>query len=157
MNEIVFIPYNPCFHWIVIVIDLSSMDVYWLDSLHGKCTVTWKSLSTRDVTISIRIYCYLCGASRLITSAFSNYSSLFHSSEISPSSFIPRHEIFIQSDLPGKGTATRYVCLNTKYIRNSARVLPYQNDDKSSRLKRQTNIRSTTLALWNTPLKTRGN
>ncbi|KAF9615157.1 hypothetical protein IFM89_022218 [Coptis chinensis] len=56
---------------------------------------------------------YLCGASRLITSAFSNYSSLFHSSEISPSSFIPQHEIFIQSDLPGKGTCTTRLCVLT--------------------------------------------
>ncbi|KAF9625425.1 hypothetical protein IFM89_022738, partial [Coptis chinensis] len=38
MNEIVFIPYNPCFHWIVIVIDLSSMDVYWLDSIYMRKT-----------------------------------------------------------------------------------------------------------------------
>ncbi|KAF9625197.1 hypothetical protein IFM89_020117 [Coptis chinensis] len=35
MNEIVFIPYNPWFHWIVMVIDLFSMDVYWLDSAPG--------------------------------------------------------------------------------------------------------------------------
>ncbi|KAF9604523.1 hypothetical protein IFM89_007644 [Coptis chinensis] len=42
MNEIVFIPYNPWFYWIVMVIDLFSMDVYWLDS----APVTWKSLST---------------------------------------------------------------------------------------------------------------
>ncbi|KAF9595202.1 hypothetical protein IFM89_037788 [Coptis chinensis] len=55
-NEIVFIPYNPCFHWIVIVIDLSSMDVYWLDSLHGKCTGDMEIIINTYVTISIHIY-----------------------------------------------------------------------------------------------------
>ncbi|KAF9595261.1 hypothetical protein IFM89_038264, partial [Coptis chinensis] len=54
MNEIVFIPYNPCFHWIVIVIDLSSMNVYWLDSLHGKCTGDMEIIinTTRNVRIA---------------------------------------------------------------------------------------------------------
>lgn len=82
-------------------------------------------------------YClnsYLCGASRLITSAFSNYSSLFHRSEISPSSFIPRHEIFIQSDLPGKGTHTTRLCVltpNTFKIQQGF-FLTKSQDDKSA-------------------------
>ncbi|KAF9623081.1 hypothetical protein IFM89_036478 [Coptis chinensis] len=58
MNEIVFIPYNPCFHWIVIVIDLSSMDVYWLDSLHGKCTGDMEIIINTHGTWALRnIFC----------------------------------------------------------------------------------------------------
>ncbi|KAF9598801.1 hypothetical protein IFM89_031469, partial [Coptis chinensis] len=55
---------SPCmvaymsFHWIVIVIDLSSMDVYWLDSLHGKCTGDMEIIintKTRDTRNKITI------------------------------------------------------------------------------------------------------
>lgn len=74
-------------------------------------------------------------------------------SEISPSSFIPRHEIFIQSDLPGKGTHTTRLCLltpNTFKIQQGF-FLTKSKDDKSACLSVKPISDQRTL----TPLKTK--
>ncbi|KAK1559835.1 hypothetical protein Q3G72_018910 [Acer saccharum] len=34
-TQLIFIPYNPRYHWILVVIDMKSMTIYYLDSLRG--------------------------------------------------------------------------------------------------------------------------
>ncbi|KAK2657275.1 hypothetical protein Ddye_010327, partial [Dipteronia dyeriana] len=35
-SRYVFIPYNPRYHWILVVIDMLNMQIYYLDSLNGE-------------------------------------------------------------------------------------------------------------------------